>query len=323
VRACAPMGGINKFGDKGAEDALMAGRRQVRRNRHIPPEVPDGALPVYGTAAGHFNDAGVDRFYLDLLARLQAHGGLPGQSHLADPGPIAFSSDRSSPIIPFGLHPYLQDIARNVREYKDRTRQLATLADRLQAFQLVEAEVPSDATKTRREEIQRTFGDAGQALLAEWDRLRQAYAGSTFTYTVRDREHALPLVTESLSGTAIRKVELPATDRWGEIVRFLRLEQVPGTVHRLTLALAVFRQFDLDQSEQFFADQRRHRHRPRRGSRARPPAACRAPRAPRRRAALQARSPWRHRPSWAPPVRDDGTADVGEPAGDAWGRGEV
>ena len=241
---------INKFEDKRAEDALMAVRRQVRRNRHIPPEVPDGALPVYGTAAGHFNDAGVDRFYLDLLARLQAHGGLPGQSHLADPGPIAFSSDRSSPIIPFERHTYLQDIARNVREYKDRTRQLATLADRLQAFRLVEAEVPSDSTKARREEIQRTFGETGQALLGEWDRLKQAYAGSTFTYTVRDREHALPLVTESLSGTAIRKVELPATDRWGEIVRFLRLEQVPGTFP-FTSGVFPFRRSDEDPKRQF------------------------------------------------------------------------
>jgi len=107
---------INKFEDKRAEDALMAVRRQVRRNKQVPSQVPDDALPVYGTAAGHFNDAGVDRFYLDLLALLRRDHGTTLESRLPDPGPMAFSSDRSSPIIPFERHAYLQNIVKTVRD---------------------------------------------------------------------------------------------------------------------------------------------------------------------------------------------------------------
>ena len=241
---------INKFEDKRAEDALMAVRRQVRRNQAIAPEVPDTALPVYGTAAGHFNDAGVDRLYLDLLALLRERSDFGWCSRIPDPGPIAFSSDRSSPIIPFARHTYLQDIARHVREYKAETRRLATLADRLQAFQVVGAEVDSDSLASKGAELQRAFGPEGQSLLDGWAQLSSAYGGTTFTYKVRDREHALPLVTESLAGTAIRKVQLPATDRWGEIVRFLRLENVPGAFP-FTGGVFPFRRSDEDPKRQF------------------------------------------------------------------------
>jgi len=241
---------INKFEDKRAEDALMAVRRQVRRNRAIPAEVPDAALPVYGTAAGHFNDAGVDRFYLDLLALLRDRFGADLQSALPDPGPIAFSSDGSSPIIPFERITYLQDIAKAMREYKAQTRTLATQADRLQAFALVESEVPSDSIREKRAELEGAFGTTGETLLNTWTRLQGAYSGTTFTYTVRKKEHALPLTLESLSGTAIRKVQLPATDRWGEIIRFLRQENVPGSFP-FTAGVFPFRRADEDPKRQF------------------------------------------------------------------------
>jgi methylmalonyl-CoA mutase len=241
---------INKFEDKRAEDALMAVRRQVRRNRAIPPGIPDDHLPVYGTAAGHFNDAGVDRFYLDLLALLRQRTEEPWSSRFADPGPIAFASHRSSPIIPYERHTYLQDIARSVRDYKAATRNMAAQADRLQAFQAVADEVGAEGLVPTREALRHAFGPAGQALLEEWARLKTAYSGDTFTYTVRHREHALPLVTESLSGTRVRKVQLPATDRWGEIIRFLRQENVPGSFP-FTAGVFPFRRGDEDPKRQF------------------------------------------------------------------------
>ena len=112
-------------------------RRQVRRNRAIPAAVPDSGLPVYGTAATRFNDAGVDRFYLDLLALLEARGPRRWPSRLADPGAAAFSCDRHLPIIPFQRTHYLQEIVAAVRGYRQRTEVLAAQADRLQALETV------------------------------------------------------------------------------------------------------------------------------------------------------------------------------------------
>ncbi|BDU71242.1 fused isobutyryl-CoA mutase/GTPase IcmF [Mesoterricola silvestris] len=242
---------INKFEDKRAEDALQAVRRQVRRNRGIPASVPDDRLPVYGTAAGHFNDAGVDRFYLDLLAHLREAFGLDLRSALPDPGPAAFSCERAAPIVPFERGKYLQEIVKAVRDYRHHTEGLAARADRLQALEAAAAAMaePPEALLAEAGRARTDLGE-GLALLERWNRMRAAYAGETFTYRVRDREVHVPLTVTSLSGTAVRKVELPRTDRAGEIIRFLRQENVPGSFP-YTAGAFPFRRTDEDPKRQF------------------------------------------------------------------------
>ncbi|HLO65485.1 MAG TPA: methylmalonyl-CoA mutase family protein, partial [Holophaga sp.] len=239
---------VNKFEDKRAEDALHAVRRQVRRNRGIAPAVPDDALPVYGTAAGHFNDPGVDRLFLDLLARLRERTGRDLRSALPDPGAIAFSCERAAPIVPFERSKYLQEIVQAVRDYRQRTQDLAAKADRVQALEEAADEVPEALPALARARAE--LGPEGEALLARWRRLLDAYSGDEFTYAVRDREVKVPLTATSLSGTRIRKVELPATDRYGEAVRYLRQENVPGSFP-YTAGVFPFRRRDEDPKRQF------------------------------------------------------------------------
>jgi len=249
---------INKFEDKRAEDALMAVRRQLRRNRGLPQGVPDRDLPVYGTAAAHFNDPGVDRLYLDLLAALREQDRRPGaaswRSSLADPGPAAYACERTAPIIPFERGRYLQEIVQAVRAYKQRTAQLAARADRLQALEAACAELGdgpgAEPLRLKAAQARQDFAPEGAALLEQWARTSRAYAGETFGYQVRGRDMAQALGTETLSGTKVRKVELPATDRWGDIVRYLRQENVPGQFP-YTAGAWTFRRADEDPKRQF------------------------------------------------------------------------
>jgi methylmalonyl-CoA mutase len=240
---------INKFEDKRAEDALAAVRRQVRRNRGIRADVPDRDLPVYATAATRFHDPGVDRFYLDLLRLLGEHG-RPWPSSLPEPGPAAFSCERAAPVIPFERARYLQEIVQAVRGYRSRTAELAARADRLQALETVRAELDSEPLRAMADEARGELGPEGAALLERWERLRREHAGETLSYAVRGREVVQPLCTESLSGTRIRKVQLPATDRWGDIVRYLRQENVPGDFPYTAGAWA-FRRAGEDPKRQF------------------------------------------------------------------------
>jgi methylmalonyl-CoA mutase len=247
---------INKFEDKRAEDALALVRRQLRRGRRFPPPAsdldPDRDLPVYGTAAAHFNDPGVDRLYLDLLAILRERGPGPWGSSLPDPGPAAFSCERAAPIIPFERSRYLQEIVQAVRGYRQRTETLAAGADRLQALEAASRELGDDSEPLllRAAQARRDLGPEGAALLEQWDELNRAYSGEAFTYRVRGRDLSQPLYTLSLSGTKIRKVALPATDRLGDIVRFLRQENVPGRFP-YTAGAWTFRRADEDPKRQF------------------------------------------------------------------------
>ena len=221
---------VNKFEDKRAEDALAAVRRQVRRNRGIPASVPDQRLPVAGTCASHFNDAGVDRLYLDLLALLREDGSGPWPTRLPDPGPAAFDCERTAPIIPFERTRYLQQIVQAVRGYKGRTRLMAAQADRLQALETAQGACPEAAEPLGRlaGQARAELGAEGLALLEAWPALVRAYSGDVLSYPVRDHTLTQPLAATTLSGTRIPKVELPRTDRWGAILTYLRQEQVPG-----------------------------------------------------------------------------------------------
>ena len=65
-------------------------------------------------------------------------------------------------------------------------------------------------------------------MLAMWPKIKADYGRDQFTYTVRDKKITVPLTSVSLSGTHIPKVVLPSTEDWGDILRFLATENVPG-----------------------------------------------------------------------------------------------
>ena len=66
-------------------------------------------------------------------------------------------------------------------------------------------------------------------LLAMWPDMQAAYAGDDYVVKIRDKEIRTRLVFNTLSGTKIRKVALPRYEDHGEVLRFLMLENVPGS----------------------------------------------------------------------------------------------
>ncbi len=94
-----------------------------------------------------------------------------------------------------------------------------------------EAPAPQPALAALDQEIRRVALDLDPGTrerLATWPELRAEYAGDTFTYTVRGRDLTVPLTAVSLSGTHVPKVALPDLEDWGDVVRFLAVENVPG-----------------------------------------------------------------------------------------------
>src|SRR5215218_4347216 len=66
-------------------------------------------------------------------------------------------------------------------------------------------------------------------LLKQWPDMQQAYAGDEYVVKIRDREIRTSLTYKSLSGTTVRKVSLPQYEDHGEILKWLMLENVPGS----------------------------------------------------------------------------------------------
>ena len=226
---------INKFDRKGSLDALRDVAKQVQRNKEAWT-VPMAEMPVFGTMAARFNDDGVTALYQALLKRLAALGLSVQPSRL--PQVAVRHSTNQTPVVPAARTRYLAEISDTVRGYKGRARSQARLAREIQqlresARMLKEA----DATKTRAAEAvldlagQRDahLGAAERKLLAQWPAMQAAYAGDDYVVTIRDKEIRTALTTKSLSGTTIRKVALPQYEDHGEILKWLLLDNVPGS----------------------------------------------------------------------------------------------
>ncbi len=223
---------INKFDRKGALDALRDVSKQFQRNQGDFTKGPD-QMPVFGTMAARFNDDGVTALYHKLLHKLAEKGLKPGASRL----PVANTrhSTNQTPIIPPSRTRYLAEISDTVRGYKRHATEQSTVARERQqllaAKHLLQKECKEDnanllvLAKTRDE---RLTGES-RKLLDQWPDLQKAYSGDEYVVKIRDKEIRSKLTSQSLSGTPIRKVALPHYEDHGEQLKWLLLENVPGS----------------------------------------------------------------------------------------------
>jgi isobutyryl-CoA mutase len=226
---------INKFDRKGASDALRDVAKQVQRNQEAWT-VPTEKMPVFGTMAARFNDDGVTALYQALKVRL-GELGLNLKEGLLPIVDVRHSTNQT-PVVPTARTRYLAEISDTVRGYKKQARAQAHLAREIQQLRaaavMLEVDKPGRAKASeaaidlavRREETQ----DLGaRKLLAQWPEMQKAYAGDEFIVQIRDKEIRTALTSKSLSGTTIRKVSLPTYEDHGEILKWLMLDNVPGS----------------------------------------------------------------------------------------------
>ena len=226
---------INKFDRKGAADALRDVAKQVQRNREAFTVMPD-AMPVFGTMASRFNDDGVTALYQAIKTRL-AELGLPVTEGRL---PLVHTkhSTHQTPVVPPARTRYLAEISDTVRGYKARARSQARLARELQQLRATASMLQADDaskegarnTVLRLADERDTRLDAdARKLLAQWPEMQKAYAGDEYVVKIRDKEIRTGLVHTTLSGSKIRKVALPQYECHGELLKWLMLDNVPGS----------------------------------------------------------------------------------------------
>ncbi len=226
---------INKFDRKGALDALRDVTKQVQRNREAFT-TPAEQMPVFGTMAARFNDDGVTALYQALRPRLGELGLKLSPSKLS--AVSVRHSTNQTPVIPAARTRYLAEISDTVRSYKKRARQQATLAREAQQLRESARMLKHDnplkanvwqAVTDLAAQRESALGASERKLLAQWPQMQKAYAGDEYVVKIRDREIRTALTTKSLSGTTIRKVALPQFEDQGEILKWLLLDNVPGS----------------------------------------------------------------------------------------------
>ncbi len=245
---------LNKYEKRGAEDALRDIRKQVKRNRGWF-DVADEALPVFPTIASQFNDKGTNQFFLSLIQSLNKKCNLNWPIPQFDWVGIP----TKAPIIPGERQRYLAGIAETVREYKqwvarqaEHARVLYQLQGSITALQArmnqtdlnISAEVDGTAEVNLSppdylpviESLQREMAyyqakldPRCRKLLESWPAAKKAYGGDELVTRIRDKEIRNTLFSTSLSGSRIPKVSLPNYEDWGDLLKWMMLENVPGS----------------------------------------------------------------------------------------------
>jgi methylmalonyl-CoA mutase len=237
---------INKFTRRGSMDALRDVRRQVQRNRKLFSEKPE-SLPVFGTSAAHFNDAGVNALYAHLIRALNERCGLSLRSSF-EAGPVR-TTDPSRHIIPPGRERYLSEIAETCREYRAWAREQSDIARDLEALARTIAilggphndrwepfgEQTTAGTDDRvaalaaaYDRLLERLAPECRSLLAAWPEWENEYERPDFEYQVRGKTVRVPNYRESLSELKVRKVARPRYRSAGDRLYWRLMENVPG-----------------------------------------------------------------------------------------------
>ncbi|MFP5114259.1 fused isobutyryl-CoA mutase/GTPase IcmF [Bacillaceae bacterium C204] len=218
---------INKFERKGSEDARRQVQKQYQRS-HMLFEKDIDDMPVYGTIASQFNDPGTNGLFAALIEKIN--------EKMSTDWVTSFNKnalvEKQNVIIPTDRRYYLREISETVRGYHRKAEEQANIARKL--FQLEGAiEAVSDAgviaaLEAVKHETEARLTPESRKILASWAQTKAAYSGDKFVTRIRDKEIITVLKSKSLSGLDIPKVVLPKYKDYGEILRWVYQENVPG-----------------------------------------------------------------------------------------------
>jgi methylmalonyl-CoA mutase len=221
---------LNKFDKAGALDALHDIRKQYKRN-HGLWTAKDGDLPIIGTIASQFNDAGINELFERLMEAIEKKTGIhfgPVEHH-----PHLRDTAMQSLIIPSSRVRYLSEITAAIRDYNKRTDEQAAIASRLYKLTGALEELPAASPARReleaqKEKLEQQLFPVCKKLIEEWEPTRDRYRHEFFEYEVRGKVIKQPLYVESLSHLQIPRIAVPRFSDWGDILRWRVQENFPG-----------------------------------------------------------------------------------------------
>ncbi len=250
----ADLVAINKFDKRGALDALRDVKKQYMRNNNLW-DIPQDQLPVYGTIASQFNDPGMNQLYKSIMDELVKKA----DSKLISNYKISEEMSEKIFVIPPARVRYLSEISENNRNYdakvltqvevaqklfgiyKTITTVLETTSNQLHLIKngLNEEELKNasigEENKTLLElllkefdRVKMDFDPYNWEVILGWSEKVNRYKEPVYSFKVRDKEINIQTHTESLSHLQVPKVALPKYEAWGDILRWVLQENVPG-----------------------------------------------------------------------------------------------
>ncbi len=218
---------LNKFDKRGALDALRDVKKQYQRNHNLWESDVD-SMPVFGTIASQFNDPGTNSLYTAIIDKLNEKSAAGLQSSYEITGEMS----EKIFIIPPNRTRYLSEISENHRIHSEKINQQVEVADKLYALHrsmetLDDAELV-EQLRASFDRIKMDLNPHNWEKIEKWQETVKRYKDPVYTFSVRGRDINIQTHSQTLSNTQIPKVSLPKYRSWGDILKWILTENVPG-----------------------------------------------------------------------------------------------
>jgi len=272
----ADLVAINKFDKRGSLDALRDVKKQYMRNNNLW-DIPQNQLPVYGTIASQFNDPGMNLLYKSIMDKLVNKTA----SDLKSTYKISEELSEKIFVIPPSRVRYLSEISENNRNYDTKVLEQVEIAQKLYGIyktitsilNVNDSSVYLEKNGLNEEVLisdshSKTTNDLLELLIKEFDRIKmdfdphnweiilgwndkvKRYKEPLYSFKVRAKEINIETHTESLSHLQIPKVALPKYEAWGDLLKWILQENVPGEFP-YTAGLYPFKRTEEDPTRMF------------------------------------------------------------------------
>ena len=272
----ADLVAINKFDKRGSLDALRDVKKQYMRNNNLW-DIPQSQLPVYGTIASQFNDPGMNQLYKSVMDKLVDKT----KTSLKSSYKISEEMSEKIFVIPPSRVRYLSEISENNRNYDTKVIEQVEVAQKLYGIYktitsilginnsskhlgkngLNEKVLTSESTDATDQnllellikEFDRTkmdFDPHNWEIILGWNEKVKRYKEPLYSFKVRSKEINIQTHTESLSHLKIPKVALPKYEAWGDLLKWVLQENIPGEFP-FTAGLYPFKRTEEDPTRMF------------------------------------------------------------------------
>ncbi|HLT51312.1 MAG TPA: methylmalonyl-CoA mutase family protein, partial [Arenibacter sp.] len=239
-----------------------------------------GTLPIYGTIASQFNDPGMNRLYRAVMDKLEERTGTDLRSQFV----VAEGQAGRMFVIPPSRGRYLSEISENNRDYDLKATAQAELAQQLYGiYKTIGAVLQLKDTDKARQFLSGKGVDAESVLafgaaddrkqflsllcsefetlkmnldphhwktILDWENTVQRYKDPIYSFKVRGKNIEIPTHSKSLSHSDIPKIALPKYKAWGDLLRWILQENVPGAFP-YTAGLYPFKRTEEDPARMF------------------------------------------------------------------------
>jgi len=218
---------LNKFDKRGALDALRDVKKQYQRNHNLWEADPE-SMPVFGTIASQFNDPGTNSLYKAIIEMLNTKANAGFESTFTITGEMS----EKIFIIPPKRTRYLSEISESHRIHREKISAQIEVADKLYALhrsiETLDDQELKNQLQASFDRIKMDLDPHNWEKLQQWEQTVKRYNDPVYTFQVRGKDINIKTHSQSLSNTQIPKVALPKYRSWGDILRWLLLENVPG-----------------------------------------------------------------------------------------------